>query len=149
MKNLILLLLLACVSDQANANAYLITKESKNDVKTTVERFVKVATSKGLTIFKKVDHQAGATSVGQALSPNTVVIFGNPKIGTVLMKENPAVGIDLPLKVHVYENANGKVLISYYSPKYFMDNYGVSESPAIKKMTGALDALTNFASGNN
>ncbi len=121
----------------------VIHQTSSSSVEETVEAFVKVLESKGATVFAKVDHAAGAEWVDMELSPATLVIFGNPKIGTPLMQAAPTMGIDLPLRVLFYEGEDGKTHIAYHDLDEVAKLHGVpSDHPALAKAKGALANLT-------
>ena len=83
----------------------LVTLQSSHDVATTLERLTAALEAKGVRVFARIDHAAGAASVGLALRPATLVIFGNPAAGTPLMQAAQTVGIDLPLKALVWQDA--------------------------------------------
>jgi uncharacterized protein (DUF302 family) len=119
---------------------------SANDVKTTTDKLEKILTDKGITIFARVDHAAGADSVGQKLRPTTLLIFGNPKLGTPLMQKDQKMGLDLPLKALVFEGEDGKTYIAYNDPAYLSKRYGVGEPAKVfETMTGALRNFTAAA----
>lgn len=90
----------------------LITVKSNYSVKETADRFESIANSKGLTLFTRIDHQKNAAGVNLTLRPTEVIIFGNPKAGTVLMQCDQNVAIDLPQKVLISEDATGAVHLS-------------------------------------
>ncbi len=98
------------------SNNGLITIPSIHNVKDTIDLIESDVKSKGLTIFARVDHAAGAKEVGLPLTPTLLLIFGNAKGGTPLMQTNQQVGIDLPLKVLVWGDASGKTWLSYNDP---------------------------------
>ena len=90
----------------------LITMASSFSAKETMDRLEAEVKAKGLTVFARIDHAAGAIEAGLPLRPTAVLIFGNAKGGTPLMQANQAIGIDLPLKALVFEDAAGKVWLS-------------------------------------
>ena len=94
----------------------LITMPSSYGPKETMERLKAEAEAKGLTILARIDHTAGATQVGLQLRPTELLIFGNAKAGTPLMQSNQEVGIDLPLKALVWEDAEGKTWLAHNDP---------------------------------
>lgn len=96
----------------------LITLRSAHDFPTTLDRLLKVLEAKGVIVFARIDHAAGAASVGLALRPTTVVVFGNPTAGTPLMQAAQSAGVDLPLKALVWEDAGGAVNLSYNDPAW-------------------------------
>ena len=95
----------------------LITLPSAHDFATTLDRLVTALQTKGVTIFARVDHAAGAASVNMALRPTTLIIFGNPAAGTPLMQSAQTAGIDLPMKALVWQDADGAVTLSYNDPE--------------------------------
>lgn len=100
----------------------------------------------GATVFARVDHAAGAEKVGTPIAPNQLLVFGNPKLGTPAMQIDPRAGLFLPLKVQVYEDADGQVWLAYEDPKETMDELDeVENSPVIEKFRGALSKLTAAA----
>lgn len=124
----------------------VIVVASANDVKTTTDKLEKILTSKGITVFARVDHAAGAKSIGQTLRPMELLVFGNPKLGTPLMQQDQQMGLDLPLKALVYEAADGKTYIAYSDPAFLSKRYGVTEPAKVfQTMTGALKNFTAAA----
>jgi uncharacterized protein (DUF302 family) len=95
----------------------------------------------------RIDHAAGAKTVGLSLRPTEVLIFGNPKSGTPLMQANQTMGIDLPLKVLVWQDADGRVWLSYNEPAWLALRHGLDEAvaAAVKAMTAALAAIAEAA----
>ena len=91
----------------------LITLPCNLSFKKTVEKIISLIKEKEFTIFGSIDHAAEATKQGLELHPTELIIFGNPKIGTILMQDQQACGIDLPVKILVWEDASGKVWLSY------------------------------------
>jgi uncharacterized protein (DUF302 family) len=94
----------------------LVTLRSSHDFATTLERLTAALESKGVRVFARIDHAAGATSAGLVLRPTTLVIFGNPVAGTPLMQAVQTAGIDLPLKALVWQDAQGAVHLTYNDP---------------------------------
>jgi uncharacterized protein (DUF302 family) len=124
----------------------LTTKQSVHDVAATVERLVAAIEKRGAKVVAKVDHAAAAAGVGLELRPTTVVIFGNPKLGTPLMQENQQAGLDLPLRVLVWRDAAGRVQIGYQAPDRLAAGYGITgQGDLVKTMAGALAAITDEA----
>jgi uncharacterized protein (DUF302 family) len=91
----------------------LVSVASKYSVKDSIERLEADLKAKGITIFARIDHAAGAASVAMRLRPTELLIFGNPKAGTPLMQANQTIGIDLPLKMLAWQDTEGKVWITY------------------------------------
>jgi uncharacterized protein (DUF302 family) len=113
----------------------------------TMDRLAAAATAKGLTVFARIDHTAGAAAVGMALRPTELLIFGNAKAGTPLMQADQTIGIDLPLKALVYQDAAGKVWLAYNDPAALARRHGLGGAvePAVNAMTAALAALVASA----
>jgi uncharacterized protein (DUF302 family) len=128
----------------------LITLKSSRGPKETMDRLVAELQAKGLTIFARVDHAAGAREAGLELRPTELVIFGNAKGGTPLMQANQAIGIDLPLKALVWQDASRDTWLSYNDPAWLAQRHGVGnevEAP-VKAMTAMLGAVTRAATGS-
>jgi uncharacterized protein (DUF302 family) len=125
----------------------LMTVASAFGVKDTIDRLRHAVTSKGMTVFARIDHAAGATDVGLVLRPTEVLIFGNAKTGTPLMQAHQSIGIDLPLKALAWEDAAGKVWLSYNDPAWLAARHGFTGEAAeiIKAMSGALSAVSKLA----
>ena len=96
----------------------LITRPSRHSVDETLERLNGILGAMGVTVFALVDHSGEAAKVGMTMRPTKLLIFGNPKSGTPLMLASPSIAIDLPLKVLVWEDADGRAWLSYNSPVY-------------------------------
>jgi uncharacterized protein (DUF302 family) len=108
-------------------NRRIIDKPSNHPVKQTVERLKNILQSKGVTLFALVDHSGEAKKVGMKMRPTKLLIFGSPKAGTPLMLAAPSIAIDLPLKILVWEDEQGKVWVSYNSPDYLKDRHGLPQ----------------------
>jgi uncharacterized protein (DUF302 family) len=100
---------------------------SRRSVDQTIERLLGILQAKGVEVFAMIDHSGGAEKAGLKMRPTKLVIFGSPKAGTPLMLAAPSVAIDLPLKILVWEDEQGKVWVSYNSPKYLQDRHGFPE----------------------
>src|ERR1700722_4712008 len=96
----------------------LMTLRSAHDAPTTVERLAKELETRGITVFARIDHAAGAAGAGLALRPTTLVIFGNPAAGTPLMQATQTAGIDLPLKALIWQDEEGAAHLSYNDPAW-------------------------------
>ena len=101
---------------------------SRRSVDETVDKLKTILKSKGVTLFALVDHSGEAEKAGMKMPPTKLLIFGNPKGGTPLMLAAPSVALDLPLKILVAEDSDGKVWISYNSAEYLKERYGVPEN---------------------
>ena len=105
----------------------IVQVASKYSVDETVTRLESVLAESGVRVFAVVDHSGEAEKVGMKMRPTKLVIFGNPKGGTLLMVAAPSVAIDLPLKALVAEDESGTVWVSYNSPEYLQQRHGVPE----------------------
>ena len=124
------------------ASADIIKKASAHSVKDTMDKFEALVKSKGMGVFARVDHTKNAAGVEMQMNDAEVLIFGNPKGGTVIMKKDPAVALDLPLRVAVYKDDAGKVWLSYHNPQDLKASYDVEGVPVLSNVEGALDKLT-------
>ncbi|HEX4541777.1 MAG TPA: DUF302 domain-containing protein [Candidatus Acidoferrum sp.] len=106
-------------------NKGIIDKPSNHSVEQTVEKLKTILQSKGVTLFAVVDHSGEAEKVEMKMRPTKLLIFGSPKAGTPLMLAASSIAIDLPLKILVWEDAQGKVWVSYNSPEYLKDRHGL------------------------
>lgn len=106
----------------------IVTIPSRHSVDETVERLKGILQSKGITLFAIIDHSGEATKVGMKMPNTKLVIFGNPKAGTPLMRAAPSAAIDLPLKILVAEDARGGVWVAYNSPQYLKVRHGLPEN---------------------
>jgi len=137
---------LLLASSAIAADNGLATKASKYSVLDTVSRLEAILKSSGMTVFARIDHRAEAEKVGLAMRPAQVIIFGNPKGGTPLMVASPTVAIDLPLKALIWEDASGRVWLSYNAAAYLKSRHEISgKDEAIAALDRALDNLTNKA----
>jgi len=126
----------------------MISKQSNFTAKQTIDRLENVLQKKGITIVKRWSHHAGAKKAGIELRDTELLLFGNPKLGSHFFTSNQTAGIDLPMKALAWQDADGKVWLTYNDPQYIADRHNINNRPAIiKKMTGALDKLTNVAIG--
>ena len=103
----------------------IVDKPSTHTVDETVGKLKSILQSKGVTLFALVDHSGEAEKVGMKMRPTKLLIFGSPKAGTPLMLASPSVAIDLPLKILVWEDSQGKVWVSYNSPDYLRERHGL------------------------
>ena len=106
----------------------IVTIPSHHSVDETVNKLKTILQSKGVTLFALVDHSGEAEKVGLKMPPTKLLIFGNPKGGTPLMLAAPSVAIDLPLKILVAEDAQGKVWISYNSSEYLKERHDLPQN---------------------
>ncbi len=130
----------------AFADNGLVTVQSSHDVDTTANKLETALSSKGMTVFARIDHAAGAKNADIDLRPTQVIIFGNPKIGSHLMACSQSTGIDLPQKALIYEDASGGVWLSYNSPGYLSERHSISGcDEVLKKVSGALGKFAQAA----
>ena len=124
----------------------LTTIPSSYGPKDTMDRLEAEVKAKGMTVFARIDHAAGAAAVGLSLRPTEVLVFGNAKAGTPLMQAAQTLGIELPLKVLVWQDESGKTWLSYNDPAWLVKRHGLSgaETP-VGVMTAALDAVAKAA----
>jgi uncharacterized protein (DUF302 family) len=127
----------------------MITIASKGGPAATRDRLSKAITSRGMTNFAHIDHAAGAKAAGMELRPTDLFIFGTAKAGTPLMQLDQTIGIELPLKMLIYQDAHGMTVIAYDDPQDFAKRHSVGEAAAsiIATMTAALKAVAADASG--
>lgn len=126
--------------------ADLIEKVSVHSVSVTMDRLAAAVEGAGATVFARVDHAGGAAKVDMALRPTQLLIFGNPKLGTPAMLDDQTAGLDLPLRVLAYADAEGVVHVTYHAPSSLAANHSLpADAKYIKMMTGALDKLTSKA----
>ena len=120
---------------------------SAYSTKETADRLAAEIAAKGLTLFARIDHAAGAAAVNLPLRPTEVLIFGNAKGGTPLMQVQQTIGIDLPLKALIYEDAAGQTWLAYNDPAWLAERHGIGAdaAPVIAALSGALAALAKAA----
>ncbi len=111
----------------AAATNGIVSKPSNHAVEQTVEKLTNILKSKGVALFALIDHSGEAEKVGLKMLPTKLVIFGNPKAGTPLMLAAPSSAIDLPLKILIWEDGQGKVWLSYNSPEYLKQRHGLPQ----------------------
>ena len=117
----------------------MITVKSPHDVATTVEKLVAVLESKGMNVFGRVNHGAGAKKAGLELRPTELVLFGNPKVGTPLMQCSQSIAIDLPQKMLAWQDEDGTVYLSYNDPMHLKSRHATEGCDEVfGKVSGAL-----------
>ena len=130
----------------ANAEDGWIIKNSNHSVEKTADKLVEIIENAPPTLFARVDHAAGAKKAGLELPDSTLVIFGAPAIGTPIMQENIKAGLDLPIRVLIWDY-NGQTKIGYLDPAALKARYKIAGAEkAFEGMTGALNKFTNAAS---
>jgi uncharacterized protein (DUF302 family) len=125
----------------------LITILSQFDPGETMKRCEAAVEARNMTVFARIDHAAGAMAVGLSLRPTELVVFGNAKGGTPLMQAAQTAGIDLPLKVLVWQDEAGATWLSYNDPGWIATRHGLDDGAAasVQAMRGALDAIARAA----
>ena len=106
-------------------NEGVVNKPSNHSVEQTVDRLKNILEARGVTLFALIDHGGEAEKVGMKMLPTKLLIFGNPKSGTPLMLASPSIALDLPLKILVWQDNQGTVWLSYNSPEYLKERYGL------------------------
>src|SRR5882672_5115715 len=125
------------MSMTSRANSGIIDTPSHHSVDETVERLKEILRAKGVTLFALVDHDGEAKRAGMKMRPTRLLVFGSPKAGTPVMLAAPSIAIDLPLKILVWEDAEGRVWASYNSPTYLQERHGVP--PALVPNVAAVE----------
>jgi uncharacterized protein (DUF302 family) len=127
------------------ASADWIIKTSASPVAETADKLVAAVENAGAKVFARVDHAAGAESIGEEMAPMVMVMFGNPKLGTPILKAAPRAGLDLPIRVLIWDEG-GTTNIGYPEPAELKARYDVSgANQAFEAMAGALQKLTDAA----
>ncbi|MGA8855242.1 MAG: DUF302 domain-containing protein [Christiangramia sp.] len=127
----------------------IITKSSLKSFEETYSSLKNALNSnENITIIAELDHQKNAESVGLELYPTKIIFFGNPEFGTPLMNQDQSIGLDLPQKMLVWENAEGEVYVSYNDPYFIAERHSVNNNEILNKINTALDNLSNVATGN-
>ena len=137
----VLLASLLALSSVAFGADGLIAIKSPFTAKETMNRFEENAKQRELIVFVRIDHSAGAAKIGKTLRPTEVLIFGNPQGGTPFMECAQSVGIDLPLKALVWEDAQGQLWLGYNDPAFLAQRHGVGQCPAVSALSKALSGL--------
>lgn len=125
----------------ATAADGLVVVKSPYSAKETMDRLEKVVKERGLNVFARIDHAAGASKVGKSLRPTEVLIFGNPQGGTQFMECAQSVGIDLPLKALVWEDASSQVWVGYNDPAFLARRHGVPQCAVVPNLHKALSGI--------
>ena len=127
----------------ADSSDGIVLIKSSNNVTTTIDKLETVLKKKGMTIFKRVDHAAGAEKAGLKLRPTELLIFGNPKVGTPLMLCSQTAALDLPQKALAYKDKNGQVWLAYNDPAYLAKRHNIESCQ--KPLQKVRNALANFS----
>ena len=121
----------------------IVTIESRHSVDETIQKLNQILDAKKIRVFALIDHSAAAADAGMQMRPTKVLIFGNPAAGTPLMIASPSIAIDLPLKVLVAEDGEGKVWISWNSPAYLRERHHVP--PDLMTNIAVIESLAHAA----
>jgi len=148
MTKIMLLITFALLSGgcENKKGTFIETVKSQYTTKQGVKEFEKILEEKGLSIFQVIDHAQNAKNSEMKLLPTTLVVFGNPKMGTVLMQCNQTMGMDLPLKMLFYSDYEGNHWISYTNPEYYTLKHNIKDKnclEVIKKANIALQVLAD------
>lgn len=145
-RSLVVMLVMLFSPLAVNAANGMLSIESQFDVETTADRLEKMLVQKGMTIFNRVRHSESAGKVGIQLNETQLIIFGNPKAGSPLMKCQQTVAIDLPQKALIRKDENNKVWISYNDIRYLVKRHGVQNcTKVISKIEKLLASITRSA----
>lgn len=125
----------------------LVEMKSPYAAKETMNRLEELVKQRGLNVFARIDHAAGAAKIGKALRPTELLIFGSPQGGTPFIECAQSVGIDLPLKALVWEDASAQVWLGYNEPAFLAARHGVSQCPAVENLRKALAGLADATVG--
>ena len=123
----------------------IIVKESNCSVDKTVTNLKHIIRNKNLSIFATINHSGNAKMVNMKLNKSKMVIFGNAKLGTALMQQDMTVGLDLPLRILVYRDSDGKVKMAYRDASWLADKHMLNAAKKIKKINNAMDKITKKA----
>ena len=142
---MIVVVMASLLSLTAGAADGLISVKSAHGVKETLDRFEAAAKAKGLNIFLRLDHAAGAKKIGKTLRPTELLVFGNPQGGTPLMECAQSAGIDLPLKALAWQDAAGQTWLGYNDPQFLAARHAAGDCPVVKNLSKALVGLAAAA----
>jgi uncharacterized protein (DUF302 family) len=134
------LALSALVSMAAAADG-LVAVKSPHNAKATMDKLEALVKERGLNVFARIDHAAGAAKIGKSLRPTELLIFGNPQGGTPFMECAQSVGIDLPLKALVWEDASAQVWLGYNDPAFLAKRHAAASCPVVENLRKALAGI--------
>ena len=138
----VLILVALGVSLMAND---IIIKKSACSVAKTIKNIENILDKKGLSVFKVVNHQKNASSVDMKMNESKLIIFGNPKLGTSLMKQDMTIGLDLPMKILVYKDKNNQVQMAFRNGTWLANEHSISIAKKENKINGAMNKITSKA----
>jgi uncharacterized protein (DUF302 family) len=136
---------LSALVSLASAADGLVSLKSPHSAKATMDKLEGLVKQRGLTVFARIDHAAGAAKVGKSLRPTELLIFGNPQGGTPFMECAQSVGIDLPLKALVWEDSSGQVWLGYNDPAFLAQRHAIAQCPVVDTLRKALAGLADAA----
>jgi uncharacterized protein (DUF302 family) len=146
MNKLLIVVVLVILAVPVWADTGVVTVSSSVGFSDTLERFKAVLKEKGVKVVFELDHQANGKRVEESLNKTHLLLFGNPKLGTPLMRSVRSIGIDLPMKVLIWEDDDGKVFLTYNDPQYLAARHSIEDNKAIfRKMSAVLKVLTTTA----
>jgi len=123
----------------------IIVKESHCSVDLTAKKIQRIVSKKGLYVFAVINHSGNAKMVGMKLNKSKMIVFGNAKLGTALMQQDMTVGLDLPLRILVYRDSDGKVKMAYRDASWLANKHMLNAAKKIKKINNAMDKITTKA----
>ena len=135
---------LVLVGCDSKKGTFLESVESQNTHSISVQKLKNIIKEQGLTLFETIDHKVNATSVKMNLKPETVLVFGNPKMGTILMNCNPSMGLDLPLRILISTNYEGITSFTYTNPEYWSLKHNIKDKNCLSILSKAKMALSNL-----
>lgn len=133
---------LSCTARQSDEDGFIRIKSS-NSLGNTVAKLEQALKDKGMTLFNKIEHSKGAEKAGLKLRPTVLMIFGNPAVGSKLMQCDQRMGFELPLKILIWEDAQGDVYLGYYDPQVYGDYYNLEDCEAV--LSKVNKNMNNFA----
>ena len=140
------IIFVALFCSPAFAHQGLVSVKSVHSVSITADRLENVLKNKGMTVFARINHAAGAEKIGKTLRPTELVIFGNPKVGTPLMQCSQSIAIDLPQKALIWEDDKGQVWLTYNDPQYLAKRHDTRGcDKVLGKVAGALGKFADKA----
>jgi uncharacterized protein (DUF302 family) len=128
-------------------NTGLISQNSPYSAIQTMEKIASLVQANGMTIFMRLDHAQNAKTIGLSLRPTELIVFGNPKAGTILMEDNQATGLDLPLKALVWEDESCKTWVTYEDPRWISARHQLTSSagPIVNSIAESIKELIETA----
>lgn len=138
------IILVAIMSITLFAND-IIVKESHCSFRKTVQHIKDIVADKGLHVFAVINHSGNAESIGMKLNESKMIVFGNAKLGTALMQQDMTVGLDLPLRILVFRDTDGKVKMAYRDGSWIANHHLLDAKKKIMKVNKAMDNITTKA----